>query len=205
MSRNANELQENSNASSKEEYILQILPVLLIINKTGNINLQNIFLFKRSIWVFLELICRWTRQLLKTYNWTNYFIFGTPWPPDLLCKHWLTFSVRNFSLTFLLSKCPKQQAAGRHGCFCWIFSVQRGSQPKMRPTHLTFELKGWSASEAKGFCNSFCIQHMHRINRSLLLYTLFCWSIWEPLKKPLKAFIIYSKYFPDSDWLRANA
>ena len=98
MSRNANELQENSNASSKEEYILQILPALLIINKTGNINLHNIFLFKRSIWVFLELICRWTRQLLKTYNWTNYFIFGTPWPPDLLCKHWLTFSVRNFCL-----------------------------------------------------------------------------------------------------------
>ena len=51
--------------------------------------------------------------------------------------------------------------------------------------HLTFMSKCWSASQTKGFHNSF-IQHVHCIHESLLLNSLFCWSIWEPLKKPVK-------------------
>ena len=34
----------------------------------------------------------------ETYNWTNHFLFWTPWPPDLLCKHCLTSSAWNFCL-----------------------------------------------------------------------------------------------------------
>ena len=38
----------------------------------------------------------------------------------------------------------------------------------------------------KGFHNSFCIQHVQRFHESLFIYSLFCWSIWELLKKPVK-------------------
>ena len=38
----------------------------------------------------------------------------------------------------------------------------------------------------KGFHNSFCIQHVQRVHESLFIYSLFCWSIWELLKKPVK-------------------
>ena len=38
----------------------------------------------------------------------------------------------------------------------------------------------------KGFHNSFCIQHVQRVHGSLFIYSLFCWSIWELLKKPVK-------------------
>ena len=101
----------------------------------------------------------------ETYNWTNlFFVFGTPWPPDLLCKHWFTSSVWNFIFCLWVADihpCENIQWRGvrRNGCFCrlHLFSVQRGIQPKMRPTHLIFVSKCWSASEAKGFCNSFCV------------------------------------------------
>ena len=52
--------------------------------------------------------------------------------------------------------------------------------------HLTFVSKRWSALQAKGFRNFFRIQHVHRVHGSLLLYSLFCWNFWEPLKKPVK-------------------
>ena len=38
----------------------------------------------------------------------------------------------------------------------------------------------------KGFHNSFCIQRGQRVHGSLFIYSLFCWSIWELLKKPVK-------------------
>ena len=44
----------------------------------------------------------------------------------------------------------------------------------------------WSASQVKGSHHSF-IQHVHCVHGSLLLYYSFIsWSIWEPLKKPVK-------------------
>ena len=43
--------------------------------------------------------------------------------------------------------------------------------------HLTFMSKCWSA---KGSCNPF-IQRVDCVHGFLLLYSLFCWSIWEPL------------------------
>ena len=39
-----------------------------------------------------------------------------------------------------------------------------------------FVSKCQSASQAKGFLNSF-IQHAHHVHRLFLLYSLFCWSI----------------------------
>ena len=48
------------------------------------------------------------------------FIFGTPWLPDSLCKHWLRHqygvSVAE-SQTFLLAKRPQRWRARRNGCF----------------------------------------------------------------------------------------
>ena len=38
----------------------------------------------------------------------------------------------------------------------------------------------------KGFHNSFLIQHAQRVHGSLFIYSLFCWGIWELLKKPVK-------------------
>ena len=53
--------------------------------------------------------------------------------------------------------------------------------------HLTFVSKRWSALQAKELRIFFRIQHaVHRVHESLLLYSLFCWSFCEPLKKPVK-------------------
>ena len=94
----------------------------------------------------------------------SFFVFGTPWPPDLLCKHWFTLSVWNFCL-WVADVHPRKNilSGGEWGetavfaDYIILFSVQRGIQPKMRPAHLIFVSKCWSASQAKGFCNSFCI------------------------------------------------
>lgn len=52
--------------------------------------------------------------------------------------------------------------------------------------HLTSVSKRCSASQVKGTHHSF-IQHVHCVHGSLLLYYSFLsWSIWEPLKKPVK-------------------
>ena len=45
--------------------------------------------------------------------------------------------------------------------------------------------KHWSAFQQNGFHNSFRIQHAHCVHGQMLLYSLFCWSVWEPLKSPL--------------------
>ena len=74
------------------------------------------------------------------------------------------------------------------GIWLEFLSAQWGNWPKTEAClggHLTFMSKCWSASQTKGFHNSF-IQHVHCIHESLLLNSLFCWSIWEPLKSPLK-------------------
>ena len=61
--------------------------------------LWNIVFSRRSIWVLLELIHRWTQHFSKIDQGNvklNKFAFGTPWLPDLLSKHWFTSSVWNF-------------------------------------------------------------------------------------------------------------
>ena len=63
--------------------------------------LWNIFVSRRSIWVLLAHVRRWTQHfnLPKSTRKNvklNKSAFGTPWLPDLLCKHWFTSSVWNF-------------------------------------------------------------------------------------------------------------
>ena len=73
----------------------------------------NIFFSRRSIWVLLELVRRWTQHFTKIdqekrINWTKLHLK----PHDyriLLCKHWFTSLVWNFCLwvadvRFLLAK-----------------------------------------------------------------------------------------------------
>ena len=72
--------------------------------------------------------------------------------------------------------------------FNWSFALYSGEvdpNEALQVGHLTVASKCWSASQAKGFCNSF-IQHVHLSYGSLLLYSLFCLRIWKPLKKPIK-------------------
>ena len=59
----------------------------------------------------------------------------------------------------------------------FIRTVGTLTQNEARPVaHVTFVSKRQSASQAKGFCDSF-IQHVHRVHGLFLLYSLFCWSI----------------------------
>ena len=61
--------------------------------------LLNILFSRRRIWVLLELVGRWTQKLPKSTRRTvklYKFVFGTPWLPDFLCKHWFASSVWNF-------------------------------------------------------------------------------------------------------------
>ena len=81
---------------------------------------------------------------------------------------------------------------GKPRAFDWNFVTYIGE----------FDLKWGQPSQAFHVCvNAGChkqkdfvilsalyrtIQHVHHIHGSLLLYSLFCWSIWEPLKKPVQ-------------------
>ena len=66
--------------------------------------LRSIFFSRRSIWVLLELVRRWTQHLIKIDQekckieqiWIN---FGTQGLPDLLCKHWFSSSVWHHHVT----------------------------------------------------------------------------------------------------------
>ena len=67
----------------------------------NSLYLWNIVLSRRSIWVLLELVHRWTQhfilpKLTRRKVKLNKFAFGTIWLPDLLSKHWFTSSVWNF-------------------------------------------------------------------------------------------------------------
>ena len=68
------------------------------------------------------------------------------------------------------------------------WSLLWGIWPKMRPAQSDIWLSPvsilWSASQAKGFRNSFPIQHMRHFHRLLLLYSLFCWSFENLWKSP---------------------
>ena len=63
--------------------------------------LWNILFSRRDVWVLLELVGRWTQNLTKIDQKLRHvkldkFVFGSPWLPDLLCKHWFASSVWNF-------------------------------------------------------------------------------------------------------------
>ena len=89
-------------------------------------------------------------------------------------------------LIFILKGClmyqsiPNPPMSPRHipSAFDWSFALYRGGFNPNRPIrHLTFVSKHWSASQAKGLCNSL---EMHS----------FC--IWEPLKKSVKCIHVNS-------------
>ena len=73
---------------------------------------------------------------------------------------------------------PPPRAYPRHLTRVLSCTVGNLTQNEACPDgHLTpFVSKWWSASQAKGFCNSYCIQYEHGVYSSLLLYLLFCWS-----------------------------
>ena len=60
--------------------------------------------------------------------------------------------------------------------FMWLSTSQTQNRPSPPPR---------GKKERKGFHNSFRMQHVQRVHGSLLLYSLFCRSIRELLKKPL--------------------
>ena len=60
--------------------------------------------------------------------------------------------------------------------FMWLSTSQTQNRP-LPPS--------WGGQGRKGFHNSFRMQHVQRVHGSLFIYSLFCWSIWELLKKPL--------------------
>ena len=89
----------------------------------------NIFFSRRSIWVLLELVRRWTQHFTKIdqekrINWTKLHLK----PHDyriLLCKHWFTSLVWNFCLwvadvRFLLAKRLQRRGARGVCCFRWL-------------------------------------------------------------------------------------
>ena len=55
----------------------------------------------------------------------------------------------------------------------------------------------------KGFHNSFRMQHVQRVHGSLFIYSLFCWSIWELLKKPLnRSFLEWRVFWNEQTFVR---
>ena len=61
------------------------------------------------------------------------------------------------------------------------------TMPRICKVRSNFNFMWLSTSQTrKGFHNSFCIQRGQRVHGSLFIYSLFCWSIWELLKKPVK-------------------
>ena len=61
--------------------------------------LWNILFSRRSVWVLLELVGRWTQNFkpksTRRHVKLDKFVFVTPWLPDLLSKHWFESSVWN--------------------------------------------------------------------------------------------------------------
>ena len=85
--------------------------------------LWNIVFSRRSIWVLLELVGRWTQQFNKIDHNTRKIGQTYIWNPmttDLLCKHWFASSVWNFCC-WVADVPPREtsqrQRARRNGCF----------------------------------------------------------------------------------------
>ena len=80
---------------------------------------------RRSIWVLLELVGRWTQHFTKIDQKTRkigqIYYLEPPWLPDLLYKHWFASSVYGIftpeSQTSLHAKRSQERRARRNGCF----------------------------------------------------------------------------------------
>ena len=126
---------------------------------------------RRSIWVLLELVGRWTQQFLIKLTTRNIllnklFCIWNPMTfiPDLLYKHWFTCTsvwYQSLSSRCLFSRNVPSGEERRETAVFADYSLYRGDfNPKWGPPiWYYFVSKHWSASQAKGFCNSFCIQH----------------------------------------------
>ena len=71
----------------------------------------SIVFSRRSIWVLLELVGRWTSTFPKSTIRPvklDKFIVGTPWLLDLLCKHWFVSSVWKFCRWVADDQAPRQ-------------------------------------------------------------------------------------------------
>ena len=95
---------------------------LPIYNKRGNF-LEYILLYRRSIWVLLKLIRRWTQHLTKTDQAKCKIEPISIWKPrntgfiiNIDLHHQYGISVAE-SQRFLLSKCQKRRGARRNSCF----------------------------------------------------------------------------------------
>ena len=58
-------------------------------------SLWNVLFSRRSVWVLLELVGTLPKSTIRRVK-LDKFVLGTPWLPDLSCKHWFASSVRNF-------------------------------------------------------------------------------------------------------------
>ena len=61
--------------------------------------LRNKLFSRKSVWVLLELVGRWTQHFTKIDQRTckiGQICIWNPWLPDLLCKHWFASLVWNF-------------------------------------------------------------------------------------------------------------
>ena len=158
------------NYSSPEE-AFEFSEACLQMNTTILIKLT-----RRNIKLNKSCFCLWNPMTTRFIMQTLIYIIG---------MEFLSLRSRRSSSW----KHPQWRGVTRNGCFCrlHLFSVQRGIQPKMRPTHLILVSKCWSASQAKGFCNSFCIPVVYTPRWQFIaptVFSMFCQSIWEPLKKP---------------------
>ena len=133
------------------------------------------FKFKCQFWS--KSLIWWRGSKLSTYSWSfrmegRVYVFcktvvmyqsipKPPIPPPSLCIP----QVFDQSFAFTMGNLTQNEA------------IPDG--------HLTpFVSKCWWASQAKGFCNSCCIQYEHCVYRSFLLYSLFCWSFENLWKSP---------------------
>ena len=86
---------------------------------------ENILFSRRSIWVLLELVGRWTQHFTKIDQKIRkigqIYYLEPPWLPDLLYKHWFASSVYGIftpeSQTSLRTKHSQERRARRNGCF----------------------------------------------------------------------------------------
>ena len=100
----ANELQQNSNASSREDYIPQVLTVLLEI--------LRVYIW--PLWPFVFCLSFVNKSL---HNVTTPSTNQRFWPDSgHILRHQYGISVVE-SQTFLRAKCPHWRRARRNGCF----------------------------------------------------------------------------------------
>ena len=116
-----NELQQNSNASSGEEYIPQILTVLLWIH--------HVYIW--PLWPFVFCLSFLNNNYVSTPSSNKSF-----WPDSRqILRHQYGISVAE-SQTFLLAKRPQRRGARRNGCFrSYVASIYANLFHKRKRLH----------------------------------------------------------------------